>query len=545
MFSFDLLYPWITLALTLVPLLYVQRWIHRHLFGVGYLIGREKQTATLFYYALLLPGVILHELSHYLMAGVFNVRSVRFAIYPEAHEDGSLEMGFVQLEYVFNPVYAAFIGIAPLLTGMLAVILISNSVLDLPSFFARVRTGDIYEIGAAVQALVTKPDFPLWAYLLFGIANAMMPNREDRRGWWIVLVAAVLFLGFMTIIGLGNIVAAWLAGPIAQALYSLSAVFGTVLFVDAIAALIIASIEWLLERLTGQRVEYQPRAMALESGPTHPKIKSVYELNLPLPPLPGKVTVSPAPRLPAATAAERPAIGSGAARPGLPTPTANQSGSRPALGSGRSESEAEKPAPAAPTFGSRPSPTPAKSDESSPARPATPFGSRPGTPASPAPGKPATASTPFGKPPAQSPAAQSSSAPGGTANRPFGSSPSGRTSSKPANPISGPPALASPGGPPAKPNLPANRPASPVPKPAFGAPPRPARPGSEDDDYIDADVIEEEEENEPTFMKGVGKPSGGDQKPRSPFGSKPADRDDDTDDEDEDDEPKYVGLDEV
>jgi hypothetical protein len=542
MFSFDLLYPWITLALTLVPLLYVQRWIHRHLFGVSYLISREKQAATLFYYGLLLPGVILHELSHYLMAGVFNVRSIRFAIYPEVQEDGSLEMGFVQLEYVFNPVYAAFIGIAPLLAGMLAVILISNSVLDLPSFFARVRTGDIYEIGAAIQTLVTKPDFPLWAYLLFGIANAMMPNREDRRGWWIVLVVAVLFLGFMTIIGLGNIVAAWLAGPIAQALYSLSAVFGTVLFVDGVAALLIASIEWVLERLTGQRVEYQPATAALAAGPTRAKIKSVYELNLPLPPLPGKVTVSPAPRLPAATSAERPAIGSGAARPALPA--ANQPGSRPALGSGRSEAEAEKPAlspgvrapsPAAPTFGSRSSPAPAKSDEPAPAKPATPFGSRPGAP------------SPFGKPSAQSPAAQSPAAPGGIANRPFGSPPVGSTPSKPASPISGPPALARPGGPPSRPNLPApaNRPASPAPKPTFGAPPRPARPGSEDDDYIDADVIEEEDDNEPTFTKDAGKPSGGVQKPRSPFGSRPSKPDEDDEDEDEDDEPKYVGLDEV
>jgi hypothetical protein len=542
MFSFDLLYPWIALALTLVPLLYVQRWIHRHLFGVGYLIGREKQTATLFYYALLLPGVILHELSHYLIAGVFNVRSVRFAIYPEAQEDGSLEMGFVQLEYVFNPVYATFIGIAPLLTGMLAVILISNSVLDLPSFFAHVRSGDIYEIGAAVQALVTKPDFPLWAYLLFGIANAMMPNREDRRGWWIVLVAAVLFLGFMTIIGLGNIVAAWLAGPIAQALYSLSAVFGTVLFVDAVAALLIASIEWALERLTGQRVEYQPRAMALESGPTRPTIKSVYELNLPLPPLPGKVTVSPAPRLPATASAERPTIGSGPARPALSAPTANQAGSRPASGSGSSESErpalspaARPPTPAAPTFGSKPSPTPAKSDEPAPPKPATPFGSRPG------------ASTPFSKPPAQSPAAQSSSTPGGAGNRPFGSPPSGGASSKPGSPISGPPALARPGGLPGKPNLPApaNRPASPVPKPAFGAPPRPARPGSGDEDYIDADVIDEEEDNEPTSAENAGEPLGGAQKPRSPLGPRPSGRNEDIDDDDEDNEPRYVGLDEA
>src|SRR5438128_2129267 len=140
MFTFDLLIPWITLAVTLVPLLYVQRWIHRHLFGMGYLIGREKQAATLFYYMFLLPGVVLHELSAYLMAGVFNVPSTRFTIYPEAQEDGSLELGFVQLEHVKNPVYAAFIGMAPLLAGIGAVVFISNSILDFPAFFAKLQT---------------------------------------------------------------------------------------------------------------------------------------------------------------------------------------------------------------------------------------------------------------------------------------------------------------------------------------------------------------------------------------------------------------------
>src|SRR5512142_544322 len=124
MFSYDLLIPWFTLAAALGPLLYVQRCIHRHVFGVGYLLSREKRAATLFYYLFLLPGVILHELSAYLMAGVFNVPSTRFTLYPEAQEDGSLETGFVQLEEVKNPVYATFIGIAPLVTGMLVVVLI-------------------------------------------------------------------------------------------------------------------------------------------------------------------------------------------------------------------------------------------------------------------------------------------------------------------------------------------------------------------------------------------------------------------------------------
>src|SRR5258708_32085421 len=134
MFTYDLLIPWFALALALLPLLYVQRWIHKHLFGIGYLTSREKHAATLFYYLFLLPGVFLHEFSHYMVAGVFGVRSTRFTFFPEAQEDGSLEMGFVELEQVKNPIHAAFIVIAPLLTGMLVVVGSSTNRLNLPAF---------------------------------------------------------------------------------------------------------------------------------------------------------------------------------------------------------------------------------------------------------------------------------------------------------------------------------------------------------------------------------------------------------------------------
>jgi hypothetical protein len=210
-------------------LLYVQRWIHRHLFGVGYLISRGKQAATLFYYLLLLPGVVLHELSAYLMAGVFNVPSTRFTLYPEAQEDGSLEMGFVQLEEVKNPIFAAFIGAAPLLAGIGVVVLIGNSLLDLPGFFAQLQAGEVNRLGPALAGLTGKPDFLLWTYVLFAVANTMMTNKEDRRAWWFIVGGLIALLALMTIVGMQKFAVAWLSGPIANAFYSLSGVFGTVL----------------------------------------------------------------------------------------------------------------------------------------------------------------------------------------------------------------------------------------------------------------------------------------------------------------------------
>jgi len=186
MYSFDLLIPWLTLAATLIPLLYVQRWIHRHLFGMGYLLAHDKGTATLFYYLLLAPGVILHELSEYLMAGVFSVRARKFNFVPEAQEDGSLEFGFIQLEEIKNPVWASIIGLAPLIVGIFVVIWISQSLLDLPEIFLAIRINDLTVIGAALNKLIHKPDFLLWLYVLFSVANTIMPGKDAKPhgGYW-------------------------------------------------------------------------------------------------------------------------------------------------------------------------------------------------------------------------------------------------------------------------------------------------------------------------------------------------------------------------
>ncbi len=377
MFTYDLLLPWIALALVLLPLLYVQRWIHKHLFGIGYLTSREKHAATLFYYLFLLPGVFLHEFSHYMVAGIFGVHSTRFTFFPEAQEDGSLEMGFVELEEVKNPVYAAFIGIAPLITGMLAVVWISNTRLNLPAFFVSIQNAsDLGQIGTAVQHLFSQADFLLWTYLLFAIANAMMPSAEDRRGWWVVLVAAGLFLAFMAIFGFANVVVGWLQGPIAQALYSLSAVFGTVLILDAIGAVVIWAVEKGLERATGHKVEYRPAlaaggAAGAKALPKPSNFHTVFDLNLPIPPAPGKATakapakLAPGDRpatpkgLPASTSKVPAPITAGAAAKPAPKPTpfgTAPTGSKPA------SAPASKPVSGPPALRPSTAPTPGKSN---------------------------------------------------------------------------------------------------------------------------------------------------------------------------------------
>jgi hypothetical protein len=465
-YSFDLLLPFFAVGAVIILLLMVQRWIHRHLFGVGFLLARDKGTATLFYYLFLMPGVFLHEFSQYMMAGVFAVRAHKYNLVPEAQDDGSLEMGFIELEEVKNPVYAAIIGIAPLLAGIAVVLWISGKdQLNLPQIFTAIRTNDLSVIGAAFQMLVTKPDFLLWLYVLFAVSNTMMPSRDGRRGWLIVGAAVAALIVFLTVIGMEELVIEALQGWVSDALWGLTSVLGIVLALDLVVAGIIWLFEFGMQRVTGHKVEYAPALtagnQAALSAPKGPK--SVYDLRLPIPAAPGKASGKAPAKLPAAagSGAKSPALGSGAAKPALGSGAQSPSGAKPAFGSG-----SQQPAGARPAFGT---PNPAQ-----PARPA------------------------FGSPAASTGGAQGSSGSAGASPaRPGvpsvpGAKPATPSPAVPAKPgtISGPPALARPAAGP-----------TPAPKPtpsATGARPSPFG-RRDEDDYIDADVIDEDDEDDTDY----------------------------------------------
>ena len=59
------------LIVVLGLLLLADRWMHRHLQGVMFLISNDEEIALWLYAIILLPGVALHELSHALVAGLF------------------------------------------------------------------------------------------------------------------------------------------------------------------------------------------------------------------------------------------------------------------------------------------------------------------------------------------------------------------------------------------------------------------------------------------------------------------------------------------
>ena len=118
--------PFIWVALTLPILLFLQRWIHRHLHGVAFLLTGNKNWAVVLYAIILFPGVLLHEFSHWLTATLLGVRTGSFSVLPRTKSDGSVQLGYVEYYKTSSvgPIRESLIGSAPLVTGTAVILLI-------------------------------------------------------------------------------------------------------------------------------------------------------------------------------------------------------------------------------------------------------------------------------------------------------------------------------------------------------------------------------------------------------------------------------------
>lgn len=239
---------------TLILLALVQRWVHQHLHGVAYLISGHADMALLLYSLPLLPGVALHELSHAIMAIVLGVKTAHLTIIPQRQPDGHVRLGSVQVERV-DVVRSSLIGLAPLLAGSVAILLIIRFAFDVTTMGDAVQRGDLAALLASLGGLLRAPDAWLWLYLLFAIANAMMPSPSDRETWPPVILFSLLLLSLAVVFGWSSALEG-VGLVVDQILRWLAAAFTITLVVDAPFVAIIFLIEVTSSRALGRRVEY-------------------------------------------------------------------------------------------------------------------------------------------------------------------------------------------------------------------------------------------------------------------------------------------------
>jgi hypothetical protein len=126
---------------------------------------------------LFLPGTLLHELAHYLMAKILFVYAGQISLLPKL-EGEMLKMGSVQVGHT-DPLRKLLIGVAPLIAGCAILLGIY--------YFFSTRTGILYSWQILIPIVAT-----------FEIANTMFSSRKDMEG----TLGLFLVLGISVLIGL-------------------------------------------------------------------------------------------------------------------------------------------------------------------------------------------------------------------------------------------------------------------------------------------------------------------------------------------------------
>jgi len=121
-----------------------------------------------------LPGTIIHEVSHYLMARLLFVPVGKMELIPKQVGE-HVKLGSVSIGKA-DPFRRLLIGIAPFLAG--------TSLIIITLFIA--EQNSLWSINYATIAIF---------YVLFEIGNSMFSSRKDLEGAFVVLIILLLCIG--------------------------------------------------------------------------------------------------------------------------------------------------------------------------------------------------------------------------------------------------------------------------------------------------------------------------------------------------------------
>jgi hypothetical protein len=239
-------------------LILLTQWITKHIQGIGLLLTQDDQIALVVYFCLILPGVVIHELSHALVASLLGVKVRKFDIGIKRKRRGkSVSLGSVEIAQA-DPFRSSLIGLAPLVTGSVVVLLIGSQVFGLRP----IVVNDANRLWIELQNIYRTPDFWLWVYFVFAVSNAMLPSTADRHAWGTALIFIGILVAFVYLTGLVEVLttgsfASTVSSWVRTAMDQLTWAFGITVAVDLIIAAVLFVTEQTLGLLGFGRLRYR------------------------------------------------------------------------------------------------------------------------------------------------------------------------------------------------------------------------------------------------------------------------------------------------
>jgi hypothetical protein len=193
----------------------------------------------------MLPGTLLHEMSHAVAALVLLVDVQSFSVIPTGETLGEVH---IERPDIFR---STLIGLAPLFTGTLVVLLISALAFDLSLLYQAIAQSDWVTIANSIHGRLSNTWTWVAIYIIFVVSASMFPSKSDISP---PLQILLLFIPVF-IAGLVHLTAPytpWLVEPTNTLFRWLSLIFGFTLVVDLpILLLFTASTEAIARQFPG------------------------------------------------------------------------------------------------------------------------------------------------------------------------------------------------------------------------------------------------------------------------------------------------------
>ena len=154
-----------------------RRFVHRDAAVIPSRLVGQNRLALWLYALLMLPGTVLHELSHAGAATLMMVEVHAFDLSPSRDEE-SITLGTVETDRP-DILRRTVVGLAPLFIGTVAVLVISALAFDLNQVYAALVAGKWPDALHILTASIAHWWDWLAVYLVFAISASMFPSPDD------------------------------------------------------------------------------------------------------------------------------------------------------------------------------------------------------------------------------------------------------------------------------------------------------------------------------------------------------------------------------
>lgn len=251
-----MLFSILILAILLISLIGARNVFAAHLQGITLVLTGRKRLGLYLYSFIFLPGVVIHEISHFFVAAFLGVRTGDITIFPSGKtESGSQRLGSVQIAKT-DIVRGSIIGIAPLIIGSLAIIALT--LWQFPQLIQSVITleGTLNQLLVEGRQILTVPLNLVWVYLIFAISNTMFTSQSDRRSWPALIIVLFLLTVVAVWSGIASPIASAIREPVIIGVSILTAGFFVSLVIDVIFLAPLLLLEKLIAKARKKRITY-------------------------------------------------------------------------------------------------------------------------------------------------------------------------------------------------------------------------------------------------------------------------------------------------